>query len=140
MDTDGWVPLSARGADSSSWAGPHDGIPAWLRSSLGEWLTNRFAPSTHLGVAQLRRDLVWELERSCRLTLAPTGLLADLVARGTGAGGNEQALDILDFAVRDAYQGSAEELDRIHSSIIAACGRRGVNRFRWQRRAIAADT
>jgi hypothetical protein len=131
--SDGWMPPSAREGDPAPVAALQEGVPAWLRASLWEWVDSRLqgqvwgAPGSR-GPRWARSDkIIREVERRCRLTLdwgpkGDNGYIAAKSIKAMAQLDQERFLDVLDYLLH-----RSEETDRATGSlerILAEGGRR----------------
>lgn len=69
-----YIRLSARGRPEAERAGPFEGVPEWLRSSIAAWVKKQLCTSSGWS-----DSLVLEVERNVRMS---PPLNADLGSRG----------------------------------------------------------
>ena len=107
-----YVPLSVREGWEPERAGPFEGVPPWLRSSIAVWVKQQLWTGM-----DWKNSLVRELERSIRMSPPLDVSLGnpgwDLERRVLTEGNDDMTLDIIDFLVRKEYLVEQEFYSRI---------------------------
>ena len=93
-----WRPRSVRGIPDVRFDEPAEGVPAWLRAPIVDWVRGSF----YTQGGYIREDALTALQLAFRLTnpLATNRELPDLVARVEND--QEFALDVLDWMVTES--------------------------------------
>lgn len=107
-----YVPLSERGRPEAERAGPFEGVPEWLRSSIAVWVKKQLWTGS-----EWNDSLVLEVERNVRIS-PPLGMKQggsgwELERRMLNGRTDDMTLDVLDFLVRRDHLKEREFYDRI---------------------------